>query len=69
MRWVLTIKTLRGLVKKGIFEGEVKQNYVDYGTMHTMKKGQFIFTLTFWLKCFPLQNTNIKYSYYTVIME
>ena len=60
MRWVLRIKNLRGLVKKGIFEGEVTQNYVDYGTMYTMKKGHFIFTLTFWLKCFPLQNTNIK---------
>ena len=40
-------------------------------TMQTMKKeGHFIFTLTFWLKGFPVKNTNIKmqllYSYYGI---
>ena len=36
----------------------------DY--VHYEKKGHFIFTLTFWLKGFPMKNANKKYSYYGI---
>ena len=69
MRWVLRIKNLRGLVKKGVFEGGGSNTKLsglwDYA--HYEKKDTL--SLLFWLKGFPVQNTNIKYSYYTVIME
>ena len=39
----------------------------DY--VHYEKEGYFNFTLLFWLKGFSVKNANIKFSYYTVIME
>ena len=70
MRWVLRIKNYRGLEKKGLFEEEGEGGYKTMWTMGLCtlwKKGHFIFTLTFWLKAFPVKNTKILiYSYYGI---